>query len=224
MYKAIIFDLDGTLLDTIDDLGNSANSMLQRYGFPTHPIDLYRTIIGSGMNNLIERSMPPGTSPEIQQEGLALFRNTLYPEHCMDQTVPYEGIPELLATLAARGLPMGVCSNKDDRLTKKLITALFPDIPFRSIIGHRDGIARKPDPAQAFLVADELGVEPKDILYVGDSGVDMRTAHNAGMTPLGVVWGYRSREVLVENRAAGLAETAEDILRFFEKGKSDENG
>jgi len=157
---------------------------------------------------------------------LLLFRDSIYPAHFMDTTKPYLGIPELLRYLTAFEYPMGVCSNKPEPLTRQLVEKIFPDISFVYVAGQKEGVPRKPDPASALEVARNIGIPPQEILYVGDSGVDMQTALNAGMTPMGVTWGYRSVQVLEQSGAVAIANTMAEILGFLGSGyaaKTDNN-
>ncbi len=199
-YRGIIFDLDGTLLDTLEDLCNSTNRVLERHGFASHPLDAYKYFVGDGMRMLTERALPAAQrTPEIIE---SVFReiHAEYDRHWGDITRPYAGIMELLEELQRRGLVMSVLSNKPDEFTATMVRKYFPDIPFKCVYGASDSIPRKPDPAGALRIATESGLTPDNILYLGDTLVDMKTAVAAGMFPIGALWGFREESEL---RAGG---------------------
>lgn len=191
MKRLVIFDLDGTLLNTIADLANSTNHALNQLGYPTHEPEEYNFMVGNGINKLFERALPEG---EKTEENVLRVRREFIPyydQHNADESRPYPGIPELLETLQAKGIQLAVASNKYQAATEKLIAHYFPNIKFIAVFGQRDGVNVKPDPT---IVEDILRISgtPKDeVLYVGDSGVDMQTARNAGVTACGVTWGFR---------------------------------
>ena len=191
MKSLVIFDLDGTLLDTIADLGTATNHALTRLGFPTHPIDDYRFMVGNGISRLIERALPPehrdaSTLATAREHFLAF-----YGDHCMDLSAPYPGIPELLAGLIRKGVKVAVASNKYHAAVVRLIGHFFPDVPWTAVEGHRPERPTKPDPTIVDAILSIAGTPKADTLYVGDSGVDMDTAHNAGIESVGVTWGFR---------------------------------
>jgi phosphoglycolate phosphatase len=200
--KAILFDLDGTLLDTLRDLADSGNEVLAARGFPAHPVDAYRTFIGNGMMNLVRDIFPDRHRPDEGQETdqvLAEYREA-YGRNWKNTTRPYEGINELLDTLTEQQIPIGVLSNKAHDFTEKCVDAFLSNWNWDVVLGAREGIPKKPDPAGAIEAAERLGVTATDCWFVGDSDVDMFTAVNAGMHAIGVSWGFRSVEEL---RAAG---------------------
>ncbi len=200
--KAILFDLDGTLLDTLRDLADSGNEVLAARGFPAHPVDAYRTFIGNGMMNLVRDIFPDGHRPDEGQETdqvLAEYREA-YGRNWKNTTRPYEGINELLDTLTEQQTPIGILSNKAHDFTEKCVDAFLSNWNWDVVLGAREGIPKKPDPAGAIEAAERLGVTATDCWFVGDSDVDMFTAVNAGMHAIGVSWGFRSVEEL---RAAG---------------------
>ena len=216
-YKGIIFDLDGTLLDTIEDLGSSMNEVLRHYGFPEHPIDAYRMMVGNGMMNLLKTSIPPEERKRIDiHQAFQMFQQ-VYAERYVDKTVPYEGIPELVTWLAARGVKLAVNSNKRDDYSKSLVTKFFASIPFIHIYGEQNRFPRKPDPAAALDIASAMGAAPEDILYIGDSEVDMATGRNAGMDTVGVLWGFRSRSELEASEAVYIASKPKNIRSLFDE-------
>ena len=223
----IIFDLDGTILDTITDLSNSVNEALKTYGFPGHTEAEYKLIIGNGFENLIRTSLPAAetfSAEKSYEETVKAVLNTfvgIYREHYMDFTAPYEGIHEMLRNLRDRGILLGVNSNKREDYTAALIRKHFPDIPFAMVIGQRADLPKKPDPAAAFLIADrmaeQLGKASREMLtiaYIGDSKVDMKTARNAGMISCGVTWGFRGEQELFENGAEHIFRRPEEITAW----------
>jgi len=208
--EAVVFDLDGTLVDTIEDIAAALNHELARRGAATHDLPAYRLMIGEGARKLVERALGPRRGDEIDQclEG---FRRR-YEEHLVVQTRLYPGIAGLLDGLTARALPMSVVSNKPDGLTRQVVDRLLPRWRWTSVSGQRDGTPRKPDPAMAVEAAAAMGVRPGRCLFVGDSKVDMQTATAAGMIPIGVAWGFRDREELTRHGATCVVEEADEIL------------
>lgn len=212
-FKAVIFDLDGTLLDSLQDLANTLNSVFADNGLPTHDIEEFRYLVGYGMDELVRRALPlnlqnqQGLLEKLQQEMLEHYAKT-WKTH----TTPYPGIDELLDWLDTTPIKKGVLSNKSDRFTKLCVEMLLSPWKFDRVTGHHSGINHKPDPQGALMMAEELHVDPAEVLYVGDSGVDMQTAVGAGMYPLGVLWGFRTREELLENGAKLLVEKPQEII------------
>ncbi|MDD2463393.1 MAG: HAD family hydrolase [Desulfobulbus sp.] len=203
-YKAVLFDLDGTLLDTLEDLANAGNRVLTGLSLPTHPVDAYRYFVGDGIATLVERILPPShRQPERIASTVADFQRE-YAENWHDCSSPYAGIPEMLDHLVACGLRLAILSNKPDDFTQLCVEKLLPQWPFAPIFGQRPGIAKKPDPAAALEAAQRLNCRPKEVLYVGDTSIDMRTARSAGMDPVGVLWGFRGADELQEAGAAWL--------------------
>ena len=212
MTKLIIFDLDGTLLDTIDDLATSVNHALRKNGYPEHELSEYPFFVGNGISKLIERAMPEKVRTDENVLRLRQDFVAYYTQHNTDLTAPYPGIAELVAELSRRGIGMAVASNKYQEATLKLATHYFGAGTFRVVLGQREGIATKPDPAIVSDILAETGTTREETLYVGDSGVDMRTAANAGLRSVGVTWGFRPRTELEENGAVHIIDSPEQLL------------
>ncbi len=215
MKKLVIFDLDGTLLNTIADLAQSTNHALQTLGYPVHPAESYPMMVGNGINKLFERALPEGAKTEENVQRMRAEFLPHYDVHNADKSRPYPGIVELLEELQARGMLLAVASNKYQSATKKLIAHYFPQIHFIAVLGQREGIAVKPDPTIVNDILSVAKVEKSEVLYVGDSGVDMQTANNAGVEACGVTWGFRPRTELEEHSPRYIAERAEEILTQF---------
>lgn len=213
MYKAVIFDLDGTLLNTIDDLADTANHVLAVLGYAPHTVEEYKAMVGDGVPRLVERFLPASArGGSIQQMALQMFMNH-YAAHSADKTGAYPGIEELVAQLRSAGVLLGVVSNKENAITQQVVARYFPEM-FQAVTGHVLGTPTKPDPHSALAVCAALGVQPNETLYVGDSAVDMSTAKNAGMTPCGVLWGYRTQQELEQAGAQYLAGTPAGLARL----------
>ncbi len=213
--ELVIFDLDGTLLDTIGDLAVACNASLALRGLPQHSFEEYQSFVGNGVMRLVERALP---EPLRSPENVALMRADFvqyYTAHIDTYTKPYEGIPELIAELVRRGVRMAVASNKFQVGTEKLIRSFFPDVRFEAVFGQRPEVPLKPDPAIVEEILQITGVAKERVLYVGDTGIDMQTAKAAGVRSVGVTWGFRSREELIENGAGQLADRAEEILALL---------
>lgn len=214
MKHAVIFDLDGTLLNTLGDLRAATNHALEVRGLPPHSMEEIRQFIGNGIRLLICRAMPEGT-PEAEIDAALDDFKAYYAAHIHDRTVPYDGIPQLLTALKKRGIQVAVLSNKIDSASQQLIEYFFPgktDVVF----GEHVGVPRKPDPTSCRMVMQQLGVQPEQVLYVGDSGTDMQTAKNAGQYAVGVTWGFRSKEVLLKYGADVLVHRPEQILQILD--------
>jgi len=212
MKRLVIFDLDGTLIDTIGDLGTSTNYALAQLGYPTHPLEAYKMMVGNGISKLVERALPPqAQTPENVNRMLEVFV-PYYNGHNAIYSKPYEGIEEVLRSLRRQGIVLAVASNKYHEATSYLIPHYFPHIDFAVVYGHREGKPRKPDPTIVYDILDAAGVSREDTLYVGDSAVDMQTAQNAQVTACGVTWGFRSREELAAGQPAYLIDHPQEIL------------
>ena len=204
----IIFDLDGTLLNTIDDLGYACNYALEKAGYPTFPIEDYPAKVGNGINNLIRRALPESERTEENIQKVRAYFVPYYNEHNCDYTRPYEGVPEVLATLKAQGHLLAVASNKYQAATEKIVNYFFPGV-FDVILGEREGIERKPNPQIVFDILDRLRLT--EALYIGDSLVDYETAKNANVPFVACSWGFVARERLVEAGVEHIVDVPSDI-------------
>lgn len=215
--KAVIFDLDGTLANTLDDIADAMNHVLAERGLPTHAVDDYRHMVGWGVPALVEKALPAGFEGERgdPDDLIDAFR-ARYGAHAFDRSAPYPGIPAMLDALVARGTPMGILSNKPDEFTKEMVSRLFGRWSFGAVAGARPDVPRKPDPAAARDIAARLGATPGDCVFVGDSDVDMRTANNAGMRAVGVDWGFRDREELEGAGSEVVLERPMDLLSLLD--------
>ena len=211
-YKTYIFDLDGTLLDTLGDLAASVNYALRTHGLPEHSIDDVRRFVGNGVRRLMERAVPDGADNPLFEEAFATFRR-YYMEHSLDTTRPYEGIPEALAALKARGCHLAVVSNKMMAATQALCSHFFPDTIEVAIGEHEaEGIRKKPAPDTVIAALKALGVGKENAVYVGDSDVDIQTACNSGIPCISVLWGFRDRDFLKQHGAETFISTPSELL------------
>ncbi len=219
MKKLAIFDLDGTLLNTIKDLGEAVNFALDRNGFHTHSVASYPYFVGNGVRRLIERSLPEDARKKaaVVDAMLKDFKQ-YYNEHNTDRTVPYDGIPELLQQLNESGVKLAVASNKYQQATLKIINHFFPDIPWIAIQGQQEGVPVKPDPSIIFMILSEAKVAKQDTIYIGDSGIDMETARRACIDSVGVTWGFRPVKELKEYHANVIINKPQDITAIIENG------
>ncbi len=211
MKTLAIFDLDGTLIDTIADLARSANYALQQLHYPPHAVAAYRLMVGNGINKMIERALP---EDEQTEENVLRVREVFLPyydQHNADDSCPYAGIPPLLSSLHAAGVAIAVASNKYQAATERIISHYFPTIPFAAVFGQREGTPVKPDPAIVYDILAAAQKERGDVLYVGDSATDMRTAAAAGVAACGVTWGFRPRAELEAQQPAYIVDSAKEI-------------
>jgi phosphoglycolate phosphatase len=218
-FRAIIFDLDGTLLDTLADIAHAANAALALEGFPTHPEGDYRRFIGDGVAMLFARALPQDRVDVVMVGRCVAHFDATYGESWNVRTRPFEGIPELLDALTERKVALAVLSNKPHDFTRLYGEHYLARWPFRAIYGQREGVARKPDPAGALEIARKLAIEPGEILYVGDTGVDMQTARSAGMFPVGVTWGFRPEEELQSAGARAIIHHPSELLGLLDGGQ-----
>lgn len=211
-FKAVLFDLDGTLLDTIDDLSDSMNGVLEASGFPTHDIEAYKYFIGDGVRNLIKRALPENSRDNTTIDKCLTAMKQEYGRRWADKTKPYPGITKLLDGLTYKGLKMTILSNKADEFTQLIVKKLLPDWKFEAVFGESPLTPKKPDPAGALKISGILDVPPSEFLYLGDTSVDMRTASLAGMYAVGALWGFRKADELVEGGARVLIPKPETLL------------
>ena len=209
--KAFIFDLDGTLINSLEDLADAVNLMLVERGYPERPLSLFPQYIGEGVHKLVERAIPPEALENEDLPARIADYQRHYAATWKNKTRPYPGITDAIATLRARGLKTAVISNKPHRFTELCCEHFFAPGTFDAVLGARDGVPRKPHPQAAFEMAEMLRVRISDCTYVGDSGLDMEFANNAGMFALGVLWGFRSEEELRANGAQRLIRSAAEL-------------
>lgn len=221
-YTTVIFDLDGTLLDTLQDLSNSVNYALSQKGCPLHTPEEIRLMVGNGIRKLMERAVPKGLPPAEFEEVFALFK-AHYAIHCNDNTCPYPGILALLSTLREQGYGLAIVSNKVDSAVKTLRDLYFKDT-VRVAIGEKEGIRRKPAPDTALAALKELGADAAQAVYVGDSDVDIQTAANAGMDCISVSWGFRDTQFLNAHGAAKIIDSPQELLRMISPSPDSETG
>ena len=212
--SAVIFDMDGTVLDTLHDLTDSVNYVLARYGMPARSADEYRQFFGNGIRYAVRRAVPPDCTDDVVEEMLPVFRE-YYNKHCLDKTKPYDGIPELMEELKQRGCKLAIVSNKIDSAVKELSNRFFSDC-VTVAIGERPGIRRKPAADTVLAAIAELGVSRDEAIYIGDSEVDLQTAGNAGIPCIAVLWGFRDKDFLAENGAAVFADHPSDVLSILD--------
>lgn len=213
--RGVIFDLDGTLLDTLPDLAAAVNIGRKEMGLGARPLSDVREWIGEGMPKLCQRAL--ADAPQIPAERMMPIVSGYYEAHRLDQTAPYPGIPELLDALTLRGIPMAILSNKPHTHTLPMTEAVFARWPFVAVEGYRVEDRRKPDPRTALEIAGRMGLGPQQVAMVGDSDTDMRTAVNAGLVPVGATWGYRSREIIRDAGAVHLIDTPLDLLSLLDQ-------
>ena len=216
MIKLVIFDLDGTLVNTIDDLAISTNYTISKLGFPEHELKEYPFFVGNGIGKLIERALPQNNRDETTiKEAKSIFLK-YYQKHKTDLSKPYKGIPELLVSLQKNKINIAVASNKYQQGCREIVTELFPNIKFCSVLGQREGIKTKPDTTIINDTFKNCPVPKNEVIYIGDSGVDMQTGTNADIFSIGVSWGFRSISELIKNGAKKIVNTPEEIIKEIE--------
>lgn len=215
-YGAVVFDLDGTLIDSLDDLADAVNRALGMNGFPPRGVGCFRYFIGGGTATMVERALPEKERSEDAVKRCLGDFNRIYGERFNVKTKLYEGIPELLDELSRRGMKKAILTNKPHGFAEKYVEELLSDWSFDAVVGQREEIPRKPDPSGALGISRELGVRSSQTVYLGDSGVDMMTAVGAGMLPVGVLWGFRTGEELRENGAKHLIETPMELFSVID--------
>ena len=215
MIRGIIFDVDGTTLNTLNDLYVSFNQALKEFGLPARSKDEIRMGVGSGFKVLVDRCTPPDTSEELKQK-LGVRYGEIYSENYRKTTVPYDGIRELLVTLKNRNIALAISSNKSDRFVKGLAEKNFPDIEFVEVMGAREGFPHKPDPRGAKFIIEKMGLEKEEVMYVGDSDIDILTGKNAGVKTVGCLWGFRDRETLENAGADIILSEPLELLKYID--------
>ena len=215
MKKLVIFDLDGTLLNTISDLGSAVNHALSVNGFAEHPLGAYHMMVGNGVRRLIERAIPSENRNAATIERLLGSFREYYDEHLCDSTVPYDGIPELLKELKDRGVAIAVASNKYESAVKRLIARFFPEIEFSSVCGQIDGYPAKPDPSFVFRVLTDCPTPKAEVLYAGDSAIDVETAYRACVDSAAVAWGFRPMHELTSANPTHIVSEPAEILKLI---------
>jgi len=215
-FRAVIFDLDGTLLDTLEDLADSMNAVLEDMNYPAHPLDSYRYFTGDGVVALVERSLPPKARNEETVSRCVEMMKREYDKRWAKKTRPYDGISELLDELVARSISLNVLSNKLEEFTRLTVSKFLPRWKFRCIVGVTASVPEKPSPEGALGIARRCGIAPEDFIYLGDTDTDMRTAVAARMVPVGALWGFRSREELLRSGAREVIAQPLELLKFFD--------
>lgn len=213
---ALVFDLDGTLLDTLADIAAAVNRVLAANALPTHPVEYFRTRVGWGLGNLLRTCVPADVASD-EQRARRLVAQVMeaYAEEPVVHTVPYPGIPELVGALRDAGLSMAVLSNKADELVQRIVRELFPTAPFRAVMGARADRPHKPDPTTTLELVQTMHAQPERTLFVGDSEVDMQTARNAGLVPVGVSWGFRDPETVRAGGARFMCHSVDELSELF---------
>lgn len=218
-YLAVIFDLDGTLVDSIADIADAMNRTLIQFNYPIHNYESYKYMVGNGLKKLVYQCLPIEHRNEERVASCLEVMMQVYGENYANKTVLYEGISELLNALSSQNIKMAILSNKADELTQKICSRLLNQWKFDVILGATEQFPRKPDPEAALFIAEKIGVSPRDVLYLGDTNVDMKTANNAGFYPVGVSWGFRTREELEANGAKQIINRAEEVLQLLNISK-----
>ena len=213
IFKAAIFDMDGTLVNTLEDISDGVNEMLAHYNLPPRTIDEVRNFVGNGAKKLIERSLPTEKSDDknFVQETLEYY-NDCYARHALNKTKPYDGIMKFLADLSEKKIPLAICTNKQHFAAVKIAEKILSPIKFFEIVGDEPGKPRKPDPTRALDIAKKIGVQPSEVAYFGDTAVDMNTAHNEKFFSVGVTWGFRPKKELEESGAEIIVNHPREIL------------
>jgi phosphoglycolate phosphatase len=213
-YRAVIFDLDGTLLDTIDDIAGSMNSVLRGYEFPTHPVDRYKIMVGDGLEMMVRRALPKELDDSTVQACVREME-AVYSENWDTLTKPYPGVETMLRYFKGRGVRMSILSNKPHDFAELMVSKLLPGWEFEMVLGARDGVPKKPDPKAALEIAQALSINPSQFLYLGDTNTDMKTAVASGMFAVGALWGFRDAKELLESGAQMLLEKPENITEVL---------
>jgi len=214
-YRALLFDLDGTLLDTLQDIADSVNSALAYFGFPQHELDAYRYFVGDGGEMLAIRALPEDRRDQMTVGKVVARIDEAYSLRWANNTRPFQGIPELLDALTNIGIRMAILSNKGQSFAELTVSTLLPNWHFDLVVGAQPSIPRKPDPTTALQIAKQMSLIPTEFLYIGDSAVDMKTAVAANMYPIGALWGYRTADELLTGGARALVEKPTHVLSLL---------
>ncbi len=218
-FRAVIFDLDGTLLDSLAGIADTMNILLEREGYPSHPLAAYRYFVGSGIDEMVSRALPEVLDrPKDINQWVREYRE-IYHDIWPQKSRPYAGIPELLDQLKVRNIKTAVLSNKSDAFTRAMTAKLLPGHDFAVILGGRPGVPHKPDPGSALEIARRMGIAPREFVFLGDSGIDMETAKNAGMYPVGALWGFRTAEELLDQGAEELIKLPMELLNIINQNE-----
>ncbi|MDR3327058.1 MAG: HAD family hydrolase [Prevotellaceae bacterium] len=215
MKKLIIFDLDGTLINSVSDLAASTNYALEKLGLPTHDTDSYRFFVGNGVNKLLERALPENLKNDDFIQKIKAIMLPYYSEHCTDKTAPYQGIVDLLKQIVEKGIKVAVASNKHHPATLEMVKYFFPDINFVAVMGQREGYPTKPDPIIVEDILKIANIDKKDTLYVGDTAVDIQTAKNAEVEIVAVTWGFRPISELEEQNPDRIVDSVEELTKMI---------
>lgn len=213
-FRGVIFDLDGTLVNSLEDLADSMNTVLLSFKFPVHDLSAYKTFIGNGIMNLVKVSLPESEREEATISECYKLMTEIYNNNCLNKTKPYEGITDLLSELKSLNMKLGVLSNKADEFTKKIVQTLIPGC-FDEIAGLISETHKKPDPYGALQISKKFGFSPDEMIYLGDSCIDMKTANNAGMYAVGALWGFRTKEELIASGARHVVSYPADLLNIL---------
>ncbi|MEG1886977.1 MAG: HAD family hydrolase [Oscillospiraceae bacterium] len=214
--KAVLFDLDGTLINTLADLCDSANYSLKKMGYPPQPLNNFKMYVGDGIPKMLERAMPKPMACHSNIEKAKAFFMEYYSVHNSDKTAHYDGMPQLIAELRKKGFKTAVVTNKDEKMAKVILDKLYGENTFDLIFGAREGVPTKPDPTLALMAMKELKVLAQECVFIGDSGVDIKTAVNSGAFPVGVLWGFRGRDELVSSGAKQLINHPSELISIID--------
>ena len=214
--RAVLFDLDGTLSNTLDDLAASVNHALAAHGYPVHEVYAYRYFVGNGAYMMIRRALPEDARDDANVKRLQATFLEHYAAHSQDKTGPYDGVIDLVKRLRQEGYATAVVTNKPDSAAQEIVASMFPGL-FDVVVGQRDGVPTKPDPAMPHLVMKELGVTPDECVFIGDSNVDILTGANSGAHAVGVLWGFRDREELLEAGAQDLIAKPDELMAILDR-------
>ena len=215
MYRYVIFDMDGTILNTLDDLADACNWVCEQHGWPVHPVEAYKIFVGNGARKLLERIVPKDVeiTPELLDRLTKQFSDR-YTKHSADKTAPYAGLPEIMERLKAAGVTMAVLTNKPDIAAAPMVEIYYPNV-FAAVQGALPGVPTKPDPTALYRLMDKLGAVREETLFVGDSNVDIQTAKNGGLKGCGVLWGFRTRAELEGEGADHIVATASELEQLI---------